>query len=248
MLTITIFEPVNKVNLERITSRIFAFTIEPTCTGHRNAWPVGESRIFHRWSVLISDPRINHRFCRGIYPSRDVPDAALSDVSSHDIIRLPFPSCLHARIDGRRINSFFICIQQFKRTTYFCGPLFPGELFIAGINSPYLTYDARSKPVLLDTGFTNASASFLTYTLLIPSIVAQVSIGIVLSDFSYVDCMYLFRSSSWVLFLGIPGLNQLDELAKSPTRRMIYASYAKSTLGLVDRILAGFVIFFIHDK
>jgi len=188
--TMAISEPISKVNLERITSGIFAFTMTllardiVTPDQYAKATLITVDQFFNQTILSIIDFvgvfillamfwllffQMFRRMTTYDYHFLHVYMLALMA-----IVLIPFSSAFSNLSEQYTFADFFFQIN----------------FFVLGIILVYLWYYARSKPALLEPGLTNADASFLSHKLLVPPIVALAGIILVLVNFEYLDFMY----------------------------------------------------------
>ncbi len=188
--TMAISEPISKVNLERITSGIFAFTMTllardiVTPDQYAKATLITVDQFFSQTILSIIDFvgvfillamfwllffQMFRRMTTYDYHFLHVYMLVLMA-----IVLIPFSSAFSNLSEQYTFADFFFQIN----------------FFVLGIILVYLWYYARSKPALLEPGLTNADASFLSHKLLVPPAVALVGIMLVLVNFEYLDFIY----------------------------------------------------------
>lgn len=185
-----ISEPISKVNLERITSGIFAFTMTllardiVTAAQYANASLITVDQFFDQtvssiidfigvfillamfWMLFFQMFRRMKTF--------DYHYLHAFMLALMAIVLIPFSS------------SFSNLGAKFPHADLF----FQINFFALGLILVYLWYYARSKPALLDDDLTKADATFLSYKLLVPPAVGVAGIILVLADFQYLDLLY----------------------------------------------------------
>ena len=185
-----ITEPISKVNLERITNGIFAFTM--TLLARDIVTPAQYEKAA---SITVEQFSLNtlgsiidfigvfiilamfwmlffqmfHRMKTYDYHFLHVHMLALMA-----IVIIPFSSAFTN-----------LSPDQFTFTDFF----FQINYLLLGLILVYLWYYAKSKPALLDPALTNAEATFIFYKHLIPPAVALIGIVIILANFRYIDFM-----------------------------------------------------------
>jgi len=188
--TMAISEPISKVNLERITSGIFAFTMTllardiVTPDQYAKASLITVDQFFSQTLLSIIDFvgvfillamfwllffQMFRRMTTYDYHFLHVYMLALMA-----IVLIPFSSAFSNLSEQYTFADFFFQIN----------------FFVLGIILVYLWYYARSKPALLEPGLTNADASFLSHKLLVPPAVALAGIVLVMVNFEYLDFIY----------------------------------------------------------
>ncbi len=185
-----ISEPISKVNLERITSGIFAFTMTllardiVTPDQYANAALMTIDEFYNQTILSIIDFvgvfillamfwmlffQMFRRMTTYDYHFLHVFMLALMA-----IVLIPFSSAF----------------SNLSEKVTFADLFFQVNFLVLGLILVYLWYYARTKPALLDTGLTRTDATFLSYKLLVPPAVALVGIVMVLADFAYIDLLY----------------------------------------------------------
>ena len=185
-----ISEPISKVNLERITSGIFAFTMTllardiVTPDQYANASLITIDQFYNQTILSIFDFvgvfiilamfwmlffQVFRRMTTYDYHFLHVFMLALMA-----IVLIPFSSAF----------------SNLSEKVTFADLFFQVNFLVLGLILVYLWYYARSKPALLDSGLTEPDAKFLSYKLLVPPAVALVGIVLVLADFKYLDLLY----------------------------------------------------------
>jgi len=185
-----IYEPISKVNLERITNGIFAFTM--TLLARNILMPnsgsitdLGTFGDFFEKSVSTVIDFVGifillamfwmlffqmfHRMKTYDYHFLHVHMLALMA-----IVMLPFTS------------AFTSLSQNFS----FADLFYQANYLMLGVILVYLWYYARSRPELLDPGLTEADSRFLFHKCLVPPAVAVIGILMVLFEFHYLDLLY----------------------------------------------------------
>jgi len=183
-------EPISKVNLERITNGIFAFTM--TLLARNILMPDAGSitnmatfNTFFDKSILTVIDFVGifillamfwmlffqmfHRMKTYDYHFLHVHMLALMA-----IVMLPFTS------------AFTALSQNFP----FADLFFQCNYLMLGLILAYLWHYARSRPELLDSGLTATDAQFLFHKCLVPPAVAVIGIILVLSGNRYLDLLY----------------------------------------------------------
>ena len=184
-----ISEPISKVNLERITNGIFAFTMTllardiVTPAQYEKAASITVEQFSLNTIASIIDFvgvfillamfwmlffQMFHRMKTFDYHFLHVHMLALMA-----IVIIPFSSAFSNLSPERTFADFFFQINY----------------LILGLILVYLWYYARSKPALLDPALTNAEASFLSHKYLVPPAVALVGILLLLVNSAYIDFM-----------------------------------------------------------
>lgn len=185
-----ISEPISKVNLERITSGIFAFTMTllardiVTPDQYAKAASITVDQFYNQtilsiidfvgvfillamfWSLFF---QMFRRLTTYDYHFIHVYMLALMT-----IVLIPFSS------------SFSNLSEQYT----FADLFFQVNFFALGIILVYLWYYARTKPALLEPAVTEAEAVFLSHKLWVPPAVALAGIVLVLVNFEYMDFLY----------------------------------------------------------
>lgn len=185
-----IYEPITKVNLERITNGIFAFTM--TLLARNILMPdpgsITDILTFDKYFISTISSVIDfigifillamfwmlffqmfHRMRTYDYHFLHVHMLALMA-----IVLLPFSS------------AFTGLSQNFPYADLF----FQVNYLMLGIILAYLWHYARSKPDLLDPGLTDSDATFLYRKCLVPPAVAVIGIIMVMSGIRYLDLLY----------------------------------------------------------
>lgn len=183
-------EPISKVNLERITNGIFAFTM--TLLARNILMPNADSitdlatfdTFFDKAILTVIDFvgifillamfwmlffQMFHRMKTYDYHFLHVHMFALMA-----IVMLPFTS------------AFTALSQNFP----FADLFFQCNYLMLGLILAYLWYYARSRPELLDPGLTAKDSQFLFYKCLVPPAVAVIGIILVLSGNQGLDLLY----------------------------------------------------------
>jgi uncharacterized membrane protein len=182
-------EPISKVNLERITNGIFAFTM--TLLARDIVTPAQYEKAA---SITIEQFSLNtlssiidfigvfillamfwmlffqmfHRMKTYDYHFLHVQMLALMA-----IVLIPFSS------------TFSNLTPEFTFTDL----IFQINYLLLGLILVYLWYYARSKPALLDPALTNAEATFIFYKHLVPPVAALIGIVLILVNFRAIDIM-----------------------------------------------------------
>jgi len=185
-----IYEPITKVNLERITNGIFAFTM--TLLARNILMPdagsitdlVSFDTFFDKSILTVIDFvgifillamfwmlffQMFHRMKTYDYHFLHVHMLALMA-----IVLLPFTS------------AFTALSEKFP----FADLFFQANYLMLGLILAYLWNYARSKPGLLDPGLTDRDAQFLSWKCLVPPAVAVLGIIFVLCEIKYLDLLY----------------------------------------------------------
>jgi len=199
-----ISEPISKVNLERITNGIFAFTMTllardiVTPEQYAKATLITFDQFFTKTIFSIIDFfgvfillamfwmlffQMFRRMETFDYHFLHVHMLALMA-----IVLIPFSSAFSNLSEG------FTFVDLFFQINY----------FLLGLILVYLWHYARSKPGLLDPGLTNVDATFLFHKCLIPPVVALVGIVLVLANFDYLDLMYFVPFIILAIFFRNP--------------------------------------------
>jgi len=110
------------------------------------------------------------------------------------IVLIPFSSAFSNLTDEFRFTDFFFQINY----------------FMLGIILVYLWHYARSKPALLDPGFSNADAEFLSHKCLIPPAVALIGILWVTFDLEYIDVLYFVPFIILAVFFRNPPVESAE--------------------------------------
>ncbi|MDP3396656.1 MAG: TMEM175 family protein [Methanoregula sp.] len=184
-----ISEPINKVNLERITNGIFAFTM--TLLARDIVTPEQYTKAalisFEQFSLNTISSIIDfvgvfillamfwmlffqmfHRMKTFDYHFLHVHMLALMA-----IVIIPFSTAFSNLSQERTFADYFFQINY----------------LVLGLILVYLWYYARSKPALLDPALTNAEATFLSHKYLVPPAVALVGILLIMINSEHVDFM-----------------------------------------------------------
>jgi uncharacterized membrane protein len=182
-------EPISKVNLERITNGIFAFTM--TLLARDIVTPAQYEKAA---SITIEQFSLNtlssiidfigvfillamfwmlffqmfHRMKTYDYHFLHVQMLALMA-----IVLIPFSS------------TFSNLTPEFTFTDL----IFQINYLLLGLILVYLWYYAKSKPALLDPALTNAEATFIFYKHLVPPVAALIGIVLILVNFRAIDIM-----------------------------------------------------------
>ncbi len=185
-----ITEPISKVNLERITNGIFAFTM--TLLARDIVTPAQYEKAA---SITVEQFSLNtlgsiidfigvfiilamfwmlffqmfHRMKTYDYHFLHVHMLALMA-----IVIIPFSSTFSN-----------LSPDQFTFTDFF----FQINYLLLGLILVYLWYYAKSKPALLDPALTKAEATFIFYKHLVPPAVALIGIMLILVNSRYIDFM-----------------------------------------------------------
>jgi uncharacterized membrane protein len=203
-----ISEPINKVNLERITNGIFAFTMTllardiVTPAQYEKAASITVEQFSLNTIASIIDFmgvfillamfwmlffQMFHRMKTFDYHFLHVHMLALMA-----IVIIPFSSAFSNLSPERTFADFFFQINY----------------LVLGLILVYLWYYARSKPALLDPALTNAEATFISYKYLVPPAVAIIGIVLVLANSEYIDfmidIMYLVPFIIMAIFFRTP--------------------------------------------
>lgn len=199
-----IYEPISKVNLERITNGIFAFTM--TLLARNILMPdsgsITDILTFNNYFINTISSVIDfvgifillalfwmlffqmfHRMKTCDYHFLHVHMLALMAV-----VLLPFSS------------AFTGLSQNFPYADLF----FQANYLMLGVILAYLWHYARSKPDLLDSGLTDRDALFLSRKCLVPPAVAVIGIIMVLSGARYLDLLYFVPFIVIALFFRNP--------------------------------------------
>jgi uncharacterized membrane protein len=184
-----ITEPISKVNLERITNGIFAFTM--TLLARDIVTPAQYEKAA---SITVEQFSLNtlgsivdfigvfillamfwmlffqmfHRMKTYDYHFLHVQMLALMA-----IVLIPFSS------------TFSNLTPEFTFTDL----IFQINYLLLGLILVYLWYYAKSKPALLDPALTNAEATFIFYKHLVPPVAALIGIVLILVNFRAIDIM-----------------------------------------------------------
>lgn len=185
-----VYEPITKVNLERITNGIFGFTMTllakdiVTPDQYAKAASITVDQFFQNTIYSILDFagvfillamfwllffQMFHRMKTYDYHFLHVHMLALMA-----IVMIPFSS------------SFSNLTEEFTFADYF----FQINYLMLGVILVYLWYYARSKPELLTSEVTGADAAFLFKKCLIPPAVAFTGILWIAADLGYPDILY----------------------------------------------------------
>jgi uncharacterized membrane protein len=185
----TIAEPISKVNLERITNGIFAFTMTLLARDIVTADQYAKAAMitFEQFSLNTLASIIDfvgifillamfwmlffqmfHRMKTFDYHFLHVHMLALMA-----IVIIPFSS------------AFSNLTPEYTFTDLF----FQANYLVLGLILVYLWHYARSKPALIDPALTRAEATFLSRKYLVPPAVALVGILLVLANSAYIDFM-----------------------------------------------------------
>jgi uncharacterized membrane protein len=194
-----ISEPINKVNLERITNGIFAFTMTllardiVTPAQYEKAASITVEQFSLNTIASIIDFmgvfillamfwmlffQMFHRMKTFDYHFLHVHMLALMA-----IVIVPFSSAFNNLSPEHTFADFFFQINY----------------LVLGLLLVYLWHYARSKPALLDPALTNAEATFISHKYLIPPAVALIGILLLLLNSSIID--FLFDIMYFVPFI-----------------------------------------------
>jgi uncharacterized membrane protein len=199
-----LYEPISKVNLERITNGIFAFTM--TLLARNILMPdtgsITDILTFNKYFIATISSVIDfvgifillamfwmlffqmfHRMRAFDYHFLHVHMLALMA-----IVLLPFSS------------AFTGLSQNFP----FADLFFQLNYCMLGVILAYLWHYARSKPDLLDPGLTDSDAIFLARKCFVPLGVAVIGIIMVLAGTRYLDLLYFLPFIIIVLFFRNP--------------------------------------------
>jgi len=205
-----IYEPISKVNLERITNGIFAFTM--TLLARNILMPdpgaitdmLTFGNFFGKSILTVIDFvgifillamfwmlffQMFHRMKTYDYHFLHVHMLALMA-----IVMLPFTS------------AFTGLSQNFPFADFF----FQANYLMLGVILAYLWHYARSKPDLLDPGLTDRDALFLFHKCLVPPAVAGIGIIMVFSGARYLDLLYFLPFIVIALFFRTPPVEPAD--------------------------------------
>ncbi len=184
-----ISEPINKVNLERITNGIFAFTMTLLARDIVTPGEYTQAALitFDQFSLHTIGSIIDfvgvfillamfwmlffqmfHRMKTFDYHFLHVHMLALMA-----IVIIPFSSAFNNLSPERTFADYFFQINY----------------LVLGLILVYLWYYARSKPALLDPALTNAEAAFISHKYLVPPAVAIVGILLIMVNSEHVDFM-----------------------------------------------------------
>jgi len=185
-----ISEPISKVNLERITNGIFAFTMTllardiVTPEQYAKAALITFDEFLGKTLFSIIDFvgifillamfwmlffQVFNRMKTVDYHFLHVHMLALMA-----IVLIPFSSAFSNLSEGLTFVDLFFQVNYFA----------------LGLILVYLWYYARSKPALLEPGLTDADATLLNHKILVPPAVALAGIVLVLASFQYIDLLY----------------------------------------------------------
>ena len=199
-----ISEPISKVNLERITNGIFAFTMTLLARNilMPDAGSITDIQTFDKYFINTIATVIDfvgifillamfwmlffqmfHRMRTYDYHFLHVHMLALMA-----IVLLPFTS------------AFTGLSQNFP----FADLFFQANYLMLGVILAYLWHYARSRPELLDSGLTDNDARFLFYKCLVPPAVAVIGIIMVLYGFRYLDLLYFLPFIVIAIFFRTP--------------------------------------------
>lgn len=199
-----VYEPISKVNLERITNGIFAFTM--TLLARNVLMPdtgsITDILSFSKYFVATVTSVVDfvgifillamfwmlffqmfHRMRTFDYHFLHVHMLALMAV-----VLLPFSS------------AFTALSQNFP----FADLFFQLNYCMLGVVLAYLWHYAQSKPDLLDPGLTKRDAVFLSRKCMVPPAVAVIGILMVIVGFRYLDLLYFVPFIIIALFFKNP--------------------------------------------
>ena len=205
-----IYEPISKVNLERITNGIFAFTM--TLLARNILMPdtgsITDTLTFNNFLISTISSVIDfvgtfillgmfwmlffqmfHRMKTFDYHFLHVHMLALMA-----IVLLPFSSV------------FTGLSQNFSSADLF----FQFNYLMLGVILAYLWHYARSKPEMLDSRFTERDAIFLFRKFLVPPVVAVIGIIMVFSGTRYLDLLYFLPFVVIAIFFKNPPVESAD--------------------------------------
>lgn len=199
-----ISEPISKVNLERITNGIFAFTMTllardiVTPDQYAKATLITFDKflnetiasIFDFFGVFILLAMFWMLFFQMFHRMKtfDFHFLHLHMLALMAIVLIPFSS------------AFSNLTEEFTFTDFF----FQINYFMLGIILVYLWHYARSKPHLLEPGLTCSDATFLSHKVIIPPAVALIGIAWVITNLPYIDALYFAPFIILVLFFRNP--------------------------------------------
>lgn len=199
-----LYEPITKVNLERITNGIFAFTM--TLLARNILMPdpgsitdlVTFDTYFEKTILTVIDFvgifillamfwmlffQIFHRMKTYDYHFLHVHMLALMA-----IVLLPFTSAFTALSENFPFADLF----------------FQANYLMLGVILAYLWHYAQSRPDLLDPGLTQSDARFLFHKCLVPPVVAAIGICMVLSGIRDLDILYFLPFIIIAIFFRNP--------------------------------------------
>jgi uncharacterized membrane protein len=205
-----IYEPISKVNLERITNGIFAFTM--TLLARNILMPdtgsITDTLTFNNFLISTISSVIDfvgtfillamfwmlffqmfHRMKTFDYHFFHVHMLALMA-----IVLLPFSS------------TFTGLSQNFSSADLF----FQFNYLMLGMILVYLWHYARSKPEMLDSRLTERDAIFLFRKFLVPPVVAVIGIIMVFSGTRYLDLLYFLPFIVIAIFFKNPPVEPAD--------------------------------------
>ncbi|PKL60556.1 MAG: hypothetical protein CVV33_02075 [Methanomicrobiales archaeon HGW-Methanomicrobiales-4] len=195
-----ISEPITKVNLERITNGIFAFTMtllardivtpdqyaKATIISFDKFLSETLASIFDFVGVFILLAMFWMLFFQMFHRMKtfDYHFLHLHMLALMAIVLIPFSS------------AFSNLTEEFTFTDFF----FQINYFMLGIILVYLWHYARSKPQLLDPGLMYSDATFLFHKCIIPPAVALIGILWVMANLPYIEILYFAPFVILVLF------------------------------------------------
>lgn len=198
------YEPISKVNLERITNGIFAFTM--TLLARNILMPDPGSitdiltfeRFFDKTILSVIDfvgifillAMFWMLFFQMFHCMRtyDYHFLHVHMLALMAIVLLPFTS------------AFTGLSQNFP----FADIFFQANYLMLGVILVYLWHYARSRPDLLDPGLTDNDARFLFHKCLVPPAVAVIGIIMVMYGIRYLDLLYFLPFIVIAIFFRTP--------------------------------------------
>jgi uncharacterized membrane protein len=197
-------EPISKVNLERLTNGIFAFTmtlmvrnIQTPAAGTVETAAALDNYLFTIFFAVTDFIgafiilgmfwlfyfQIFHRMKRF-----DSGFIYIHFVALMVVVFVPFTESFATQGEGVRIAEI----------------LFQVNYLILAILLICEWYYARSHPSLLVPELTDAEASFLSKKYLVPFVVAMIGIGFIVADIGYIDLLYMLPFVIIVIFFRHP--------------------------------------------
>lgn len=207
-----ISEPINKVNLERITNGIFGFTMTllardiVTPDQYAKVTAITFDKFLSETLLSISDFvgvfillamfwmlffQMFHRMKTYDYHFLHIHMLALMA-----IVLIPFSAAFSELTDEYTFNDYFFQINY----------------FMLGIILAYLWYYARSKPELLNPEISEADAVFLSKKLIIPPAIALLGIVWVLGEFDYLRLLNYLPFIILAIFFRNPPVEQVSRI------------------------------------
>lgn len=200
----TMYEPISKVNLERITNGIFAFTMTLLA---RN--------------ILMPDPgSITDLFSFATFFTKTI-ESVIDFVGIFILLAMFWMLFFQMFHRMRTYDYHFLHVHMLALmaivllpfTSAFTGLsenfpfadlFFQANYLMLGVILAYLWHYARSKPDMLDPGLTDSDALFLFHKCLVPPVVAVIGIIMVLSGIPGLDLLYFLPFIVIAIFFRDP--------------------------------------------